>query len=204
MEKDEWRNNCRRIFSTLVRGILWKDFRFPAGGRVDRVMASCHERLLGALGAIGRERIADFCITQAYAISRLDASYRRRWDITHSFGEKAVVRYLSANRGRRYHEDRWLKENGFSRADLAAMAADRSRHPFERFIYPEYEERTKRRLLSTGAGYAVCALSTLLWTPFSPSCRQCAHAEKCRQRTAAHFPELYRIRLEASRKEESE
>ena len=89
------------------------------------------------------------------------------------------------------------------RHDLARAVEDRRSHPFGRFIYPEYEETTKRRLLSTEAGYLVCALSTLMWTPFSPSCSKCAKAEPCRRRTQARYPELYRIRCEAWRKKEA-
>lgn len=198
MERNEWRNNCRRLFTHLVRTTLWANFLFPAGGRVGKVLDACFERL----EPVSAERLADFCICQAYAISGYDAAYRRRWNISHSFGEKAVGRYLQSSRQRRYYEDCWLNDFGLSRQELTISVEDRSHHPLEKFVYPEYEEPTKRRLLSTEAGYVVCALSTLLWTPLSPSCRQCRHAEKCRLRTAARYPELYRIRSEARQKKE--
>lgn len=193
MERDGWRNNSRRLFTLLVRTTLWKDFVFPAGGRTDRVLDACFD----ALAPVSAERLADFCVCQVHAISRYDTAYRRRWNITHSFGKRAVERYLHSNWQHRHHEDRWLKSFSLSRAGITALVEDRSRHPFGRFIYPEYEETTKRRLLSTEAGYAVCGMSTLLWTPFSPSCQRCAHAGRCRHRTAALYPELYRIRCEA-------
>ena len=132
-----------------------------------------------------------------------DTAYRRKWNVSHSFGKKAIGRYLRSGKERRYREDRWLKSFGLSRHDLARAVEDRRSHPFGRFIYPEYEETTKRRLLSTEAGYLVCALSTLMWTPFSPSCSKCAKAEPCRRRTQARYPELYRIRCEAWRKKEA-
>lgn len=137
------------------------------------------------------------------AISGYDTAYRRKWNVSHSFGKKAIGRYLRSGKERRYREDRWLKSFGLSRHDLARAVEDRRSHPFGRFIYPEYEETTKRRLLSTEAGYLVCALSTLMWTPFSPSCSKCAKAEPCRRRTQARYPELYRIRCEAWRKKEA-
>ncbi len=192
MERDEWKNSSRRLFTRLVRTTLRADFVFPAGGRADRVLDACFD----ALAPVSAERLADFCICQVHAISGFGAAYLRRWNVTHSFGKKAVGRYLQADRRRRYHEDRWLKSFSLSRRGLAALAEDRSHHPFERFLYPEYEETTKRRLLSTEAGYAVCGMSTLLWTPFSPSCRRCVNARECRCRTAARYPELYRIRRE--------
>lgn len=193
MERDEWRNNGRRLFTLLVRTTLWADFVFPAGGRSDRVLDSCFD----SLAPVSAERLADFCVCQVRAMCAFGAEYRRRWDVSHSFGKKAVERYLQADRRRRYYEDRWLKSFSLSRGELAVLAEDRSRHPFAKFIFPEYEETTKRRLLSTEAGYAVCGMSTLLWTPFSPSCRQCGHSARCRRRTASLYHELYRIRCEA-------
>lgn len=157
------------------------------------VQDSCFD----TLAPVSTERLADFCICQVYAISGFGRNYRRRWDVSHSFGKKAVERYLQVDRRRRYYEDCWLKSFSLSRVELAALAEDRSRHPFAKFIFPEYEETTKRRLLSTEAGYAVCGMSTLLWTPFSPSCRQCDHSARCRRRTASLNHELYRIRCEA-------
>lgn len=202
MGRSEWINNCRRLFTHLVRAVLWADFTFPEGGRSERILGACFDMLSRNAGAVSPERLADFCICQVYAMSGYDAAYRRRWNVSHSFGEKAVSRYLKSGRQSRYYEDRWLKGFSLSRQGLSGLVQDRSRHPFERFIYPEYEETTKRRLLSTEAGYAVCGLSTLLWTPFSPTCRQCAHAGKCRCRTESRYPELYRIRHEAWNKKE--
>lgn len=185
----------------MARRTLWRDFRFPRSGNAQRQLEGCHALLQARCGEVGHERLTDFCISQVYAMSRFGTSYRSRWKVAHSFGERAVGRYLSAGRGMRYREDRWLEGFGLSRAGLLDEMEDRSTHPYARFVYPEYEERTKRRLLSTEAGYTVCALSTLLWTPLSPSCRQCVYAEKCRQRTASRYPELYRLRLETLNKE---
>ena len=92
------------------------------------------------------------------------------------------------------------------RGQWKTAAAIRSGGSLDDFTFkecPEYEETTKRRQHSTEAGYLVCALSTLMWTPFSPSCSKCAKAEPCRRRTQARYPELYRIRCEAWRKKEA-
>ena len=82
------------------------------------------------------------------------------------------------------------------RARLLALIADRRKHPLYKFIFPQYEESTKSRALNTDVGYYICGQSTLLWTPFSVSCQQCAKAEACKQRTRQAYPELYRIRTE--------
>lgn len=199
MERDEWKNNSRRLFTRLVRTTLWADFVFPAGGSTGRVLDACFD----ALAPVSAERLADFCVCQVHAISGFGADYRRRWNVSHSFGGKAVHRYLQAGRQSRYYEDRWLKSFSLSRAELAASVENRSLHPLARFIFSEYEEVTKRRLLSTEAGYVVCGISTLLWTPFSPACRLCVHAERCRRRTASLYHELYRIRREAWNEKEA-
>ena len=118
-------------------------------------------------GILSDERLADFCICQVHTISRFDAEYlARRWVPSHSFGRKA----------------RELK--------------DRREHPLWQFLDPVYEENTKCRVVNTPVGYYVCGISTLLWNPFSAACRRCSRSEQCRRRTAARYPELYRLRIE--------
>ncbi len=157
-------------------------FCVPYRRQVGQATGMCFDGLCLEVVSVSAERLSDFCICQTYAISGYDTAYRRKWNVSHSFGKKAIGRYLRSGKERRYREDRWLKSFGLSRHELARAVEDRRSHPFWRFIYPEYEETTKRRLLSTEAGYLVCALSTLMWTPFSPSCSKCAKAEPCRRR----------------------
>ena len=170
MERKEWIDGCRRLFTRLVRTTVWADFVFPTGGKSDRQLGMCFDGLCREVVSVSAERLSDFCICQTYAISGYDTAYRRKWNVSHSFGKKAIGRYLRSGKERRYREDRWLKSFGLSRHDLAR---------------------------------AVEALSTLMWTPFSPSCSKCAKAEPCRRRTQARYPELYRIRCEAWRKKEA-
>lgn len=202
MGKPGKNERCRRVFTLLMRQAGWKDFCFPGGGLSERAVSGCLETLQKLYGEVGPERVVDFCVCQGYAISGYGEEYHNRWKVAHSFGNKAVSRFTKSNAARRYYEDCWLKEHGLSRNALLACIADRSEHPYHRFIYPEYEEHTKRRLLSTEAGYAVCALSTLLWTPFSPACRECKSEDDCQKRTKDIFPELYRIRCEEWREKE--
>lgn len=82
------------------------------------------------------------------------------------------------------------------RGGLLHEVRDRSQHPLAKFLYPEYEDATKRRRIGTEAGLYVCCLSTLLWTPLSPVCQECAMAGKCREMTRERYPELYRLRVE--------
>lgn len=135
MERKEWIDGCRRLFTRLVRTTVWADFVFPTGGKSDRQLGMCFDGLCREVVSVSAERLSDFCICQTYAISGYDTAYRRKWNVSHSFGKKAIGRYLRSGKERRYREDRWLKSFGLSRHDLARAVEDRRSHPFGRFIY---------------------------------------------------------------------
>lgn len=185
-----------RAFTMLMRRTVSPSFVFPGGGAAFRAVDTCIDVLEKCSGALERVRIADYCICQVYALSRFGADYLSRWRVTHSFGKKARVRFAGSTRGKRYWEDRWLAAGGMNRGDVVRWIEDRRQHPLYRFVYPQYEETTKMRMLSTEVGYYICGASTLLWTPFSPSCRACNLAGMCRKRTEMLYGELYRIRIE--------
>lgn len=140
MEKKEWIDGCRRLFTRLLRAAVWPDFQFPSGGKADRQLSACFDLLCREAGSVSPERLSDFCICQVYALSGYAPSYRGKWNISHSFGRKAADRYLHSGKERRYWEDRWLKGFGLSRDSLTQAVENRRGHPFGRFIYPEYEE----------------------------------------------------------------
>ena len=197
MEKKEWIEGCKRIFTKLVRDTLWEDFKFPGGGMADRCIGNCYDAIKKVTISISRERLVDFCICQVYAMREFGRIYRNRWNASHSFGDKALQRYNNNSHIQRCYENRWLESNALSRENLVQLIADRSHHPLENFIYPEYEDGTKRRLLSTDVGYIICGTSTLMWTPFSPVCQECSNAALCRKRTSIIHRELFRIRCTA-------
>ncbi len=201
MERKEWIDSCRRLFTCLVKDTLWADFVFPAGGRTEIQLGTCYDKLCKRYMSVSEERMVDFCICQVNTIAGFADDYRRKWNVSHSFGEKAIARYVNSCEQRRWHEDRWLKSYFLSRETLMESVKSRREHPFEKFIYPEYEETTKRRKLSTEVGYLICGTSTMLWTPFSRSCSSCTFQDRCQKRTAGTYPELYRIRCEAWEKE---
>lgn len=186
------------VFSFLIQNSIMPTFTFPKGGIAIRVISSCLEMLGGVYSEeISDERVVDYCTCQVYTISRFDNSYLRiRWKVTHSFGKKAVERFLANKRSNRYYEDKWLRAIGTSRNELLGLIKDRKQHPLFRYVNPEYEETTKSRALSTTVGYYICASSTLLWNPFSPSCQACTKKEACMERTRLNYPELYRLRIE--------
>lgn len=114
------------------------------------------------------------------------------------------MRFVIRKAGQKYYEDQWLEGYGLDREQLQAMVEDRRVHPFYRFVYPSWEEHTKRRAVSTEAGYYICAVSTLLWTPFSPVCCSYRLSADCQIRTRRLYPELYRIRIAEYEAKEAE
>lgn len=198
MEKNDRIRVTVALFETLVRRLLDASFRFPGGMAARRAVDACIESLkTQGGGMLSDERLADFCICQVHTISRFDAEYlARRWVPSHSFGRKARERFATATPVRRYWEDKWLESAGLSRSALPYLLKDRREHPLWQFLDPVYEENTKCRVVNTPVGYYVCGISTLLWNPFSAACRRCPHIEQCHRRTAARYPELYRLRIE--------
>lgn len=99
MERKEWIDGCRRLFTRLVRTTVWADFVFPTGGKSDRQLGMCFDGLCREVVSVSAERLSDFCICQTYAISGYDTAYRRKWNVSHSFGKKAIGRYLRSGKG---------------------------------------------------------------------------------------------------------
>ena len=184
-----------RLFTVLMRRTVLPGFVFPGGKVAERRVDACLGYLSLTFGTVGLERIVDFCICQVYAVSRFTPDYLLKWKLSHSFGERACVRFVTRKPGQKYYEDRWLKERSLTREYLLGLIEDRQVHPYYRFINPTWEEHTKRRAVSTEAGYYICAASTLLWTPFSVACKMCRFSDACQNRTRHLYPELYRIRV---------
>lgn len=180
-----------------MKTMIAPSFSFPKGGIAGRTVSSCLDSLEAfSKGELSPERIIDFCICQVYAISGFNTDYLRKWNASHSFGGKAQQRFERNNSKKKYYEDIWLSKKGLSRADLLEFVRERRCHPLAKFIFPEYEEGTKSRLHNTEAGFLICQISTLMYTPFSPSCQTCVCAEICKRITESKYQELYRIRNE--------
>lgn len=196
MERVERIKITKDIFTLLMRKTVSVNFSFPGGGIAKKSVETCVNTLSRQYGEFGSERIIDFCICQVHTICNYGAEYLPRWQVSHSFGKKALERF-EGNSKRIYFQDVWLKSHKLWREKLYGVAKSRGEHPYSIFIFPEYEERTKRRMLSTDIGYYICGVSTLLWTPFSKACKECKNAQKCKARTEALYPEICRIRIES-------
>ena len=187
---------AEKVFSFLMREMVEPSFRFPGGGMAQRQIADCLEMLDDGTGSLSRDKIVDFCVCQVHIVAFYGRGYLAKWNASHSFGKKARERFSRSGQRQRYYEDRWLRGKGLSRAALLDLFRDRSVHPLAKFIYPESEDRTKKRHRGSEAGLYICSVSTLMWTPFSPVCAACPNGEACRDMTSRRYPELYRIRVE--------
>lgn len=197
MEKKEWIEGCKRVFTKLVKDTLWPDFKFPNGGKSERSIGDCYDKLLKKY-TISTECLVDFCVCQVSTIMSFvtDTKYRYRWNITHSFGDKAIYRFKIYDDKRRYYDDRWLLKHNLSRQDFLLILRDRKKHPLLKYVFPEYEEHTKHLNHSSEIGYIICGTSTLMWTPFSPMCTKCTYSDLCKERTKHVYPHLYSLRCE--------
>lgn len=194
MENEKKTEETIKVFTFLMKRVF-PAFKFPAGTVARRTVATCLGKLEPS-GCPDTERIVDYCVCQVYAVSNFSEDYESRWGVSHSFGKRAMRRFAGMKREIRYYQDRWLKGKELNRGMLCELVRNRSIHPQAKFIYPQYEDRTKKRLLGTLLGYYICGASTLLWTPFSPVCLACPKAAACENRTRTVYPELYRIRVE--------
>lgn len=197
METNESIKYSIRVFTFLMKKTLAPSFEFPGGGIALRTLTTCLDSLKASCKSdLSAERINDYCICQVYAISRFDTGYLSKWKVSHSFGKKAIERFFSSTKTKKYYEDKWLKGAGLSRSSLLIEFRDKSEHPLMKFIFPDYEENTKRRMHSSQVGFYICQVSTLLWTPFSPSCQTCKNESRCKEVCSKKYAELYRLRLE--------
>lgn len=197
MEKQELNKKITRVFTFLIRQQISPGFRFPEGAVSSRIIRACTNALQEQFSeALSDERIVDYCVCQVYAISKFDEKYITRWNVSHSFGKKALERFDCTHAGKKFYEDKWLKGLGVNRDDLIELIRDRSRHPLFRYVYPEFEDGTKKRIPDVEARFLVCRISTMLWSPFSPVCRACQASQRCQNILKRTNPELYRLRIE--------
>ena len=189
MEKEEKIKFSINVFSFLMRKTVLPAFVFP-GGYLSR------KSVISAVDALSEDRIVDYCICQVYAIRGFGKAYLPRWNVSHSFGKRAVSRFRQNSLEK--YEDKWLLDNGLSRSGLSV----KSGWNLQKFVFPEYEEHTKLRKLNTETGFYICRVSTLLWTPFSKACLACCFSKKCKPLTEEKYPELFKIRIKKFKDEQ--
>lgn len=191
-------NHLIQSTKSLSDDLIVKDY----GGQALKTLDTCLSILHGSEtysdkdNHISDEKIVSYCINNVYRMSKMRGSVIDFFKIAQIFGKTSVEKYLSSKTGSRYYENQFLSSINVTRNDLVMLIVDRDRHPHSDYIYPVYEERTKKRALNTDAGLYLCKRSTLLWAPMSPTCKKCMFAEVCKQALLNKYPELYRLRTE--------
>ena len=194
MERDRKHKLIKHVFNFLMQETTRKDFALSRGGKTDLIINNCLDMLEKKYGNIGPKKIIDYCICQVYVANKYEHTLKYG-TVFHFFGDKAVGRFVNSPQGIAYYEDKWLKEHSLSRANLVKRFGDEIENPLHRFVFPEYEERTKKRVLNQEAGFIICLSSTLLWTPFSATCLSCRWQERCKQAARDMYPKLYSLRI---------
>lgn len=187
--------NLRKMFEYIMRKTVQPSFRFSPATSIENKLDECCEALAVHYGKMSPERMVDFCVYQIYKGDRLLKTKGIHFKATNYLGATAISKFVERNLNGKFYEDQWLGSFGLCRDKLISLLDDRTNHPLYKFIYPEYEDRTKLRAVSTEAGYYICFSSTLLWTPMSRACKICTFVDRCKYRTAKRFPELYRLRM---------
>lgn len=186
----------KSIYTEIAKRLIDPSFKFPDGGATKRKLSKWIKDFTTVCGGeINSSRIVDYCVFQLHKNRTAEFQQRLAPNV---FGKTALGKYKSmSSREKTYMENQWLSEANLTRAYLNSLISEHKKeHPLAKYIYMEAEESTKKRCLNTMAGYAICQVSTLRWSPFSETCNVCDYADKCQRETERRTPELYRIRIE--------
>ena len=185
----------KTVYTEITKRLVDPTFSFPEGGKINRQLFQFIKEFSQTCGGeFNTARLVDYCVFQIH--KNRNAPYQRNL-APKTFGATAFQKYLSmSSKQKKYMEDQWLSEAQLTRAYLNSLICNKEEHPQKKFIYMPSEEGTKKRCINTDIGFVICSTSTLMWSPFSPTCQICKQADMCKKETANKYPELYRIRLE--------
>lgn len=185
----------KTVYTEIMKRLVDPTFSFPEGGKINRQLFQFVQEFTQTCGGeFNTARLVDYCVFQIH--KNRNAPYQRNL-APKTFGVTAFQKYLSmSSKQKKYMEDQWLSEAQLTRAYLNSLICNKEEHPQKKFIYMPSEEGTKKRCINTDIGFVICSTSTLMWSPFSPTCQMCKQADMCKKETANKYPELYRIRLE--------
>lgn len=172
------------------------------GGQVFKTLDACLTLLNGGVDyrstgdSISDQKIVSYCVYNVHRMTQIRSDYLDFFKPAQIFGQAGVNKFLQSSVGSRYYEKLYLSSIGVTIDELMMLIVDKDKHPHAQYIYPEYEDRTKKRALNTDAGLYLCVQSTLLWAPKSPVCKECKFVDKCKDILKNKYSELYRIRIE--------
>lgn len=192
-KKEKIKQSAKEVFTFIYKVGASEAFHFP-GNLDSKLMNDFAEELIKREdGIVTIDLIVDYCVHQAYVWRET-----KRWayfNIGWVFGKKSIEKYYNAKHGARYFQNSWLAENGMSRVLLKhKFSHKKTVNPLKKYIEVEYEDSTKKKLLNTIGGFALCMSLTTLHTPYSKVCQQCKYAAKCKEILKKQNTELYRLR----------
>lgn len=191
MEKEKLTKQLTTVFTEIIKKLVNPTFKFSQGGATTRTIHTFLDRLEKEFGTITSGRLVDACVTAAYTFRETP-----KWTLKQAFGPSTIKRLRENKRGVIFYQNQWLETVSLSRQVLIELIQDRRKHPQAKFIYIQAEEATKKRQLNKKAGYLLCQLSTLGWSPLSEACGHCNFTDDCKKETANKYPEIFRLRIE--------
>lgn len=196
MEKvDKLIRKIQIVYTEIARALIDARFKIVPGGIFNKAAKNVLTAIESKYGAVTEERLVDFCIRSMY----MNYKDMAHMSIHRLLNKRYVAMLGNAKPGMMHYENEWLDQGGLSRDKLIHLIIDRSVHPLAGYISMPAEESTKQRMHNTDAGFALCMVSTLGWSPTSPSCTSCTNTQRCREFTRIKYPELYRLREEYER-----
>ena len=178
------------VCTEIIKKLVAPAFKFPKGPATNKYLTKFLIQLEQEFGSVTCDRLVDACITGVYIIRNFNS-----WSVKQVFNNSTIQRLKENKRGLVFYQDQWLASAGLSRGSLIGLIQDRKEHPLAKYLYIRSEESTKKRQLNLNPGYLICQLSTLGWSPLSPSCKQCRFISKCQKETERKYPEIYRLRI---------
>lgn len=190
METEKLTKQTITVFSEIIK-LISPTYKFNNGGANKRIIENFLNLLEKQFGAITCERLVDALISCIYIYRE-----REKWTLRQILGPTVFKKTLEHKHGVQFYQDKWLASGGLSRDGLVNLIKSRKEHPLHKFIYVPSEELTKKRQLNTNAGFILCQLSTLGWSPLSNACSLCNFMNECKIKTEEKYPEIYRLRTE--------
>lgn len=141
-------------------------------------------------------RIVDYVVYNASRMFSMRSDMIKYFKYNQIFGNKGLDMFLESPAGARFFERRFLKSICISKSELVNFICDKDKHPLRRYVYVKSEDRAKRRLHNSRAGFLICQNSTTLYTPLSPVCMSCVYKDECEANLYKLNSELYRLRKE--------
>ena len=212
MELKEKCSRIQKMIEAVVQVLIKRNWKLPGGPTVLPIIEKGLERMrvLYPYSEMADERIVDFVVYQLYRYRDIIGNFEKGWHISWCFSANAVEKYkrqfidTDGKAGMNYYINQWLFSGELNRSMLTDMIGEPKEHPLKKYIYMPSEELIKKRSLKMYNGHVLCMMRTTCWSPFSETCKSCAHTDECIDYLEHSIPELLRLRKEANEKQISD